>query len=185
MTRARVQKITQGLTLAALMLVLLVASGLAPLVMAQEGQPPTRLVIPAIRLNAAVEVAGVVNTPDGPVWDVPEDAAGWHVNSALPGETGNLVLSGHHNTGGRVFQDLHAVVSGDLAYVFAGQDIHVYVVTERIVLREAGVSAEQRQANAQWIRATEDERLTLVTCYPWWTNTHRLIVVATPLENAG
>jgi LPXTG-site transpeptidase (sortase) family protein len=182
MSRACVQRIAWGLVLA--LLVVLVASGLAPQAMAREGQPPTRLVIPAIKLNAAVEVATVLITPDGPVWDVPQDAAGWHVSSTLPGETGNLVLSGHHNTGGRVFRNLHDVVAGDLVYVVAGQEIHVYVVTERVILREDGVSPEQRQANAQWIRATQDERLTLVTCYPWWTNTHRLIVVATPLENS-
>jgi sortase A len=177
---------TLPLTLAVLLLVLLATSGLPPMALAEDGgEPPTRLVIPAIRLNAAVETAGVLITPDGPVWDVPEDAAGWHANSAWPGETGNLVLSGHHNTAGMVFRNLEQVVAGDLVYLFAGQEIYVYVVTERVILREAGVSPAQRQANAQWIRATPDQRLTLVTCYPWWTNTHRLIVVATPLDNAG
>lgn len=29
-----------------------------------------------------------------------------------------------------------------------------------------------------------DERLTLVTCYPWFTNTHRLIVVAHPVDSS-
>jgi sortase A len=39
-----------------------------------------------------------------------------------------------------------------------------------------------RRKNAQWIMPTGDERLTLVTCWPyeWPGNSHRVIVVARP-----
>jgi sortase A len=40
---------------------------------------------------------------------------------------------------------------------------------------------EVRIANAKWIQPTSDERLTLVTCWPYTNNTHRLIIVARPL----
>ena len=36
--------------------------------------------------------------------------------------------------------------------------------------------------NAAWIMPSEDERLTLVTCWPYTSNTHRLIIVARPVE---
>ncbi len=179
---SRLRAVTRVMSLLLVVLVLLGAPGLAPRVLAEEGQPPTRVVIPAIGLDAAVEVAGVVVTPGGPLWDVPEDAAGWHATSARLGEAGNLVLSGHHNTGGMVFRDLHDLVVGDLIYLYAGEEVHTYAVAQRVVLRETGATPARRQANAHWIRATDDERLTLVTCYPWWTNSHRLIVVARPLE---
>ena len=39
----------------------------------------------------------------------------------------------------------------------------------------------QRLQNARWIAATADERLTLVTCWPNTTNSHRLIIVAEPV----
>jgi sortase A len=34
--------------------------------------------------------------------------------------------------------------------------------------------------NARWIEPTEDERLTLVSCWPYETNAYRLVVVARP-----
>jgi len=37
-----------------------------------------------------------------------------------------------------------------------------------------------RQENARWIAPTDDERLTLVTCWPYTNNTHRVVVVAKP-----
>jgi len=36
--------------------------------------------------------------------------------------------------------------------------------------------------NARWIMASSDERLTLVTCWPAYSNTHRLILVAKPIQ---
>jgi sortase (surface protein transpeptidase) len=59
---------------------------------------------------------------------------------------------------------------------------YTYIVTEKYILQEAGMPAEVRRRNAQWIMPTADERLTLVTCWPynWPGNTHRVIVVARP-----
>jgi sortase A len=41
---------------------------------------------------------------------------------------------------------------------------------------------EVRLANAEWIKATEDERITLITCWPYESNTHRVVVVAVPVR---
>jgi sortase (surface protein transpeptidase) len=54
------------------------------------------------------------------------------------------------------------------------------VVIDRFILPERGVSDEQRRQNAQWIMPTNVERLTLVTCWPYTGNSHRVIVVAEP-----
>ena len=37
-----------------------------------------------------------------------------------------------------------------------------------------------REENGRWIQPSDDERLTLVTCWPADSNTHRLILVAVP-----
>ena len=48
---------------------------------------------------------------------------------------------------------------------------------------EADVDLDTKIENARWIKSTKDERLTLVTCWPVDSNTHRLVVVAVPVEN--
>ncbi len=44
---------------------------------------------------------------------------------------------------------------------------------------------EVRLKNAQWMQPTPDERLTLISCWPYWTNTHRVIIVARPVPSGG
>ena len=108
---------------------------------------------------------------------VPPYTAGWHNDSAAPGE-GNTVMSAHHNIYGKVFGDLVNIEVGAPIAVFAGGVQHDYVVTQKMILREEGMPLATRLANARWMDPTDDSRLTLVTCWPAWTNTHRLIVVA-------
>jgi sortase A len=50
-----------------------------------------------------------------------------------------------------------------------------------MILPEKYEQIEVRMNNAQWILPSVDERLTLISCWPYETNTHRLIVVARPL----
>ena len=38
----------------------------------------------------------------------------------------------------------------------------------------------QRVENARWIGHFDDERITMVSCWPYSGNTHRLFVVAKP-----
>ncbi len=158
------------LTLAALLLVATPA--------AADGLPPERLAIPSIGLDAPIVPVGWRITRQGSVWEVPDDAVGWHRTSARLGEPGNLVLSGHHNIKGMVFRRLKDVQVGDALTIYAGDVAYAYVVTERMILREAGQTVAQRLANARWIGPFDDERVTMVTCYPPWANTHRLVVVA-------
>jgi hypothetical protein len=69
--------------------------------------PPTRLVIPRIKLDAPIEPVGLRASDEGFEWDIPWSAVGWHNLSSSPGRTGNAVLSGHNfSQGGKVFQKL-------------------------------------------------------------------------------
>jgi sortase A len=150
---------------------------------------PSRLVIPAINLDAPVEsVSWRVTTQNGQqvsMWDVPNRfAAGWLKTTAHVGEPGNMVLDGHHNIAGEVFRDLIDLKQGDTIRVWAGDRAREYVVSLLKILPEKGQPIAARLANARWIQPTEDERLTLVTCWPYTGNTHRLIVVALPADRA-
>jgi LPXTG-site transpeptidase (sortase) family protein len=147
---------------------------------------PARIVIESIGLDAPVVPAPVeFETLAGKEfmkWLVPaERATGWHTTSAMLGETGNTVLNGHHNAFGEVFVTLDDVVEGDIIWVESKNSRFSYQITNKIVLPEKYEELEVRMHNAQWLLPSVDERLTLISCWPYESNTHRLIVVASPI----
>lgn len=146
---------------------------------------PERLQIPSIKLDVPVVELGWSTKKDnsGAIfsdWDVAEFAAGWHKNSARLNEAGNIVLSGHNNIYGAVFRELDQLRRGDEITVEAGAQTVSYVVHDVLIVPEKYASLEQRKQNANWIGQFDDERLTLVSCWPRDDNTHRIIVVAFP-----
>ena len=75
------------------------------------------------------------------------------------------------------------VLNGRTLELFDAQgEQYSYTITEFFRLKDTGVSQAQRIANGQYILPTEDERITLVTCWPPTNNTHRLIVIARPQD---
>jgi sortase A len=151
---------------------------------------PSRLVIPSIKVDTPVVELGwkTSKTASGSIfseWDVAEYAAGWHKNSSVPGETGNVVMSGHNNILGSVFRELDQLKRGDTLEVFAGGTEYTYAVDEVMILPEKHASAQQRKANAKYIQETTDDRLTLVSCWPRDDNTHRIVVIAKPVDSTA
>jgi len=147
---------------------------------------PVRIVIPSIELNAPVKSAPVefesIAGKEFLRWLVPDEyAVGWHMTSALLGQTGNTVLNGHHNAYGEVFIALDDVTEGDTIFVDSESTRYIYQITNKLILPEKHESLETRMSNAQWILPSVDERLTLISCWPYESNTHRLIVVASPV----
>ncbi len=148
--------------------------------------PPTRIVAPAIQLDApVVPMTWKTVIRKGRLvseWDLPKDAAGWHINSALPGQGDNVVISGHHNIEGKVFRHIKDLNLGDTIIVYVGSSSYVYRVSAKYLLKESGMPLEVREKNARWMLPTGDERLTLITCWPyeWPGNTHRVVVIARP-----
>lgn len=154
--------------------------------LALVGEPPVRVRIPRIGLDAPVVPVGQHPlTLDGQLvsqWDVPPArAAGWHQTSAPLGVPGNTVLNGHHNVAGEVFRYLSALKPGDLITLESATRRFQYVVVQTMTLVEEGQPPEVRAENARWILPTPDERVTLITCWPYTSNTHRLVVIALPL----
>lgn len=153
------------------------------------GDIPVRILIPAIGLDAPIVSAGIslvrLQSEMFYQWDAPDFfAAGWDGNSARLGAGGNTVLIGHHNIDGEVFRDLHLLQPGAVVAVFGQGGDHSYRVTKVLILKEKYQDLATRLANAIYIEPTKDERLTLVTCWPYVSNTHRLIVIAEPFDNS-
>lgn len=126
---------------------------------------PTRLVIPAIRVDVPV-VEG-----DGP--EQLKKGAGHHVGTANPGERGNCFISGHNDIFGEIFRDLEKLELEDEVIVYAGvQPFHYRVKAKRIVDPD----------DVSVMYPTSTPVLTLMTCYPYLVDTHRLVVIAELVE---
>jgi sortase A len=144
----------------------------------------THLSIPAIRVDSDIIDVGVsqieINGQKAFIWDVAPYAVGHNFSSANPGEGENIVLAGHDDWQGEVFKNLYKLKKGDEIMVQAGDGEKKYHVDEILLLPEIGESLEKRVQNASFIGTTGDERVTLVTCWPYGVDDHRLIVIARP-----
>lgn len=183
--------LSSALALAVLVLALCLgqtarAAGGGPVQAPTIGSGPSQISMPSISLTANVTPVGYELTgKDGLVWQTADHAVGWHRSSAVPGSPGNTVMSGHNaSVNGGVFSNLNKVKLGDRITVIVNGRAYDYIVTDRVVFLYRFTSATRRAENARWLGQFGDERLTLVTCYPRFSNTHRLVVVAHPVSDA-
>ena len=147
---------------------------------------PVRLQIPAINLDVPVIAVGwrldVVNGVRTTAWDIPNDRAGWHMNSVGAGAAGNTIISGRQVGGAAVFAPLAlgAVAAGQQVLLTDGDGIvfldRITQVTPPIPITGA-TPAEEAQAAAYFAPMTKAQ-LTLVTGWPEFTTTHRVFAVA-------
>ena len=149
---------------------------------------PTRIDIPAIKVKAKVLPVGPGKTVSnfGLEWTSPNSKnVGWHNYSGQLGQARNMVMNGHNNIYGSVFRKLYTLKAGDLITISSPSYWRTYVVSEVLILKERGEPYEVLQQNASYISplVTED-RLTLVSCWPETSNTHRVIVLAKPVAQS-
>jgi LPXTG-site transpeptidase (sortase) family protein len=149
----------------------------------------TRLIlgveIPAIDINSPVVAVGWISkeTAEGrPVieWDSPESLAGWVVTSALPGDGSNIILYGHNNLHASIFRDLGKLRAGDEISLKTGEGKLVYRVSEVLFLQTTFADPETLKSYEQYLQPTKEEQLTIISCWPPASNTHRVVVVAEP-----
>jgi len=145
---------------------------------------PVRIRIAALDIDAPiVDVGWHVEwrgTAAMGTWDTVRDAVGHHRGSADAGQWGNCVLSGHSSEeGGAVFRRLDEITVGQQIELYAqsGQRFD-YIVGEVARLDDTAASGAERRKQAQSLEPTRDPTLTLVTCWPAWAYTHRLVVRA-------
>jgi len=119
-----------------------------------------RIQIPAIDVDAAVV--------EGDDWETLKRGAGHHIGSANPGERGNCVISAHNDIFGEIFRDLPDLSLGDEVIVHTASRAHRYVVTQKRVIEPTEVSV---------MEPTSSPVLTLISCYPYGVDTHRIVVI--------
>jgi sortase A len=147
--------------------------------------PPSRIRIPRLNVDAdVVEVGYNTTMGDGgqlvTTWDVADFAAGFHRGSAYPGHPGNTVIAAHNNIRGRIFRHLIDLLPGDDIYLYVDEQEFHYVALQVLLIREKNMPEQVIAQNAKWIQPTADERLTLVSCWPFIKPDHRVVVIAFP-----
>lgn len=148
--------------------------------------PAIRIIIPKIGINERVIEIGLKQLGNGEnaryVWDTAKYAVGHRTNSASPGRPGNIVLSGHNNTYGEVFRYLNMLEPGDKIYLYTLDEEFIYIVEKKDLVLAVGATIEDQSKHARYTARTPDETLTLVSCWPYATYTHRIYVIAKPQE---
>jgi sortase A len=126
-----------------------------------EGEPFAAIRIPSIDVEQVVyEGVDTQTLQLGP---------GHFPGTALPGQPGNAVLSGHRTTHGRPFFDLDMLTPGDTIEVETAVGVHTYAVREAQIVTPFDIWVTEHRDGA-W--------LTLTTCHPKFSARERLVVFA-------
>ncbi|MEI7792635.1 MAG: sortase [Candidatus Berkelbacteria bacterium] len=104
-----------------------------------------------------------------------------HINgTALPGEKGNIYVTGHSSNYiwakgnyNSIFATLDQLIVGDLIYVKFNGETYVYKVSGQKVVVPTDLSV---------FNQTDQSKLTLVTCWPIGTSLKRLVVEAKQID---
>jgi LPXTG-site transpeptidase (sortase) family protein len=136
------------------------------------GGLPTRIVVPAAGVDASIAEVGVTVQSGKAAWETAWRAAGHHLDSAMPGQPGNMVITGHVSVADRsnlaVFRDLEGVAAGDVVEVFSGDQRYTYQVDRVLVVPPGAVKL---------LRSDSTSTVTLITCTKDLKN--RLVVIGT------
>jgi sortase (surface protein transpeptidase) len=148
--------------------------------------PPVLLSIPEIDMEVAVssmtwrvvETGGVRTT----TWVLPDSGAGWHPNSAGAGDSGNVVISGHQLLGDAPFAPIalgDVEVGQEILLTNADGEVFSYEVVE--VTEPLPISSDPAGEAAmaeRYLTQTQVPTLTLISGWPDYSTTHRVIVIA-------
>ncbi len=97
------------------------------------------------------------------------------VDSAQPGELGNLVLSGHRTTYGAPFADLDLLQPGDAVVVETRDTWYTYRITGTEIVAPTAVEVTLPVPGQPGVAPTASV-LTLTTCHPRYSARQRMIV---------
>jgi len=129
---------------------------------------PTRLTIPLLTVDAAVQHVGL--TPDGAM-DVPSGPAevGWYRLGPKPGDIGSAVIDGHSGWKGGIpaaFDYVHQLRKGDKLYVENEQGVKI-----AFVVREIRTYDPDADAPEVFNSSDGKAHLNLITCSGAWDTT--------------
>lgn len=96
---------------------------------------------------------------------------GHYPGTPLPGQPGNVVISGHRTTYLHPFRNIDKLVAGDPIYLTTPDGKkYTYLMTKQLTVLPTDVAV---------VDDTPTNQLTLTTCTPPFSASHRLIVIAT------
>ncbi len=128
-------------------------------------QQPVKLEIPSVKIGSSVERVGV--DKDGNM-QAPSSSKiiSWYQFGALPGEKGNMVLSGHKDSaiGPGVFYTLEKVKPGDeITVTAADKSVHNYLVN-----RSESYLSENLPVREIFSDQKREKQIYLITCAGTW-----------------
>jgi sortase A len=158
-----------------------------PMISLEVAPPDDRVEIP--RINQNVPVVRVPTDKliqrdwaalEGQIQDALRNGVVHFPGTAMPGEHGNVVITGHSSyfpwDPGRfkdVFALLHQVNVGDTIIVYHEQKKYTYKVSDKVVVHPDQVDV---------LTQNGEDKLTLITCTPVGTALNRLVVTAKPVD---
>ncbi len=120
-----------------------------------------RIQIPAIGVDKPIV--------QGDDWEQLKKGVGQHIGSAQPGRVGNIVLSAHNDIFGEIFRHLDRLQPGDEIIISTEVNAYTYIVREITTVEPTAVHV---------MAPTDYPSATLISCYPYQVNTHRIVVFA-------
>ena len=93
---------------------------------------------------------------------------GYYTKTSTPGNRGNVGIAGHRTTYGAPFSDLDKLQTGDEIMLTVGTETFKYIIDEILI-----VDPDQGE---RYLYNRGDERITLTTCHPKFSDKLRLIV---------
>ena len=104
------------------------------------------------------------------------DVSPGHVpGTQWPGQVGNFAAAGHRVTAGNPFWSLPSLRAGDLVYIQTKLDNYTYRVIGKKWVAPTDLAVLDPVPGHPGQRPTK-RMITLITCDPAWTGTHRVIV---------
>lgn len=122
-------------------------------------QHGVRIQIPAIDVDAPIV--------HGDDWEQLKKGVAHRADTPNPGQTGNIVLSGHNDVFGEVFRYLEELKPGDEIIVYTSQRSFTYTISGWDLVEPTQVDVMDPTPNAT---------ITLISCHPYLVDNHRIIV---------
>jgi sortase A len=151
-----------------------IPSSLLPMVQDQLIAPPPRraaptdetalqLIVPKLNVNQTI-VQGVD-------WDALRLGIGQLTNGTNPdADDGNIVLAAHDDIYGEYFRHLDQLAPGDQFQIQTRSRVYTYTVTGSEIVDPTDVHVMDKRGGST---------ATLISCYPYQVNSHRIVVYAT------
>jgi LPXTG-site transpeptidase (sortase) family protein len=147
--------------------------------------PAIRVSIPAIGVNSIIRETYPTTITfwtgeQQDVWAPVPFAVGHPDSSGYPGEGTNIALLGHNNIDGAVFLRLAELLPGDSVILYTEDSEFHYQVQSTMIIPFWGNESDAMTLLQSYLGPQSSERVTLISCWPYTSNTHRAVVLAAP-----